>query len=173
MPQAVLERARELSSETVSMRLGIKQSHYDPNNDKQTTDIREATPCLHNSEDAANVMEAVCGGATPVHIPPGWTPPPFLEGASCVYLLSVSGDSGEAYYVGETDSFSRRLRTHRSRRKGDEWADIDAYVVPVPGGKSTARGVEAALIRKLVKEGFKLVSVTDGQRRAGRSGGGV
>ena len=94
-----------------------------------------------------------------VKVPPQWMPPPSLEGTSCVYVLEVG--SPPRYYVGETDSLSKRLVQHR--RKGGEWTMLKAAVVGIQGGKSDSRNVESLIIRRMAKAGYDMVSIADGR----------
>ena len=105
-----------------------------------------------------SIIEDVSGIGEITHIQPFWSSPPSLEGYSCVYVLNV----GSQYYVGETDSLSQRLRQHRS--KGKKWTSLDCYAIQIEGGKSEARNIESRLIRRLVREGFDMASVSDGAR---------
>lgn len=104
------------------------------------------------------VEEVACAKAA--IIPSRWMPPPSLEGTSCVYILEV-GSNPPQYYVGETDSLSRRLSQHR--KKGPEWAQLTAAAVSVPDGKSDSRSIESLTIRKLAKAGYDLLSIADGR----------
>ena len=99
-------------------------------------------------------------------VPPGWDAPAPLEGQSCVYLLrlaldNASGDLKYKYYVGESDSFQKRLKQHRA--KGGIWSGAHTYVFPIPDGKSEARAVESILIQRLAQKGFLLESTFDGR----------
>jgi len=138
--------------------------------------------------DAANVVESIAARGTneksaAVRIPPRWMPPASMEGCSCVYVIEVgdnivrskeetSGDHAKSsssfrrhrrrYYVGETDSLSKRLKQHRA--KGSNWADATAVVVRISrGGKSGARSVESLVIQTMAQMGFDMVSVADGR----------
>ena len=82
-------------------------------------------------------------------------PPPSFEGTSCVYILQI-GD--ERYYVGETDSLSRRLSQHRSKGN-QEWRQLNAIAIKIDAGKSLARNIENRVIRQKVKSGFNLISI--------------
>ena len=110
-------------------------------------------------DDAVRIVEEVSCVKAAI-IPPRWMPPPSLEGTCCVYILEI-GTNPPQYYVGETDSLSRRLSQHR--RKGPEWAQLRAAAVPVPEGKSDSRSIESLTIRKLAKAGYDLVSIADGR----------
>ena len=110
-------------------------------------------------DDVVKIAEEVARTRAKV-IPPRWTPPSSLAGTSCVYILEI-GANPPRYYVGETDSLSRRLSQHR--RKGPEWKGLTAIAVPVPGGKSDSRNVESLVIRKLAKAGYDMVSIEDGR----------
>jgi len=77
-----------------------------------------------------------------------------------VYILAIGlgGTGRETFYVGETESFSGRLKQHRSRFGKDS---VKAAVLPVKGGKSEARKIETLVIRRLVKEGFPMEAIGD------------
>jgi predicted GIY-YIG superfamily endonuclease len=76
------------------------------------------------------------------------------------------------YYVGETDAFAARLQQHRNKKAGGQqqqqqqwrWADVACVAVAV-SDKSTARALEADLIRALVHSGVPLLSENDGKHR--------
>ena len=97
---------------------------------------------------------------TCVEIPPKYLPPPSFEGSSCVYILQLGDAPNARYYIGETDSLTRRLGQHRSR--GDEWAGASTIATKVKEGKSFARKIENIMIRKLARKGCDVVSIADG-----------
>ena len=136
--------------------------------DEPTAPIVDSEPTQASTtlEDAAFILEDVVGSGTSVHIPQSYLSPPSLEGSSCVYIIQA----GRRYYVGETDSISRRLAQHRS--KGDEWSSSTAVAIKVDGGKSRALNIESRVIRALARRGFDLISVSDGTkiRPMGRRG---
>jgi len=76
-----------------------------------------------------------------------------------MYVLVMEGPK---YYVGETDSFSKRVSQHR-RNKERSGAYI--MVAPIPGGKSDARTLETRMIRAMQSKGFELISAADGLRQ--------
>uniref|UniRef100_A0A7S4QI71 GIY-YIG domain-containing protein n=1 Tax=Ditylum brightwellii TaxID=49249 RepID=A0A7S4QI71_9STRA len=127
-------------------------------------------------EQAVKIAEEIIGeNGKAIRIPPKWMAPASMEGCSCVYVLEIGYSMNDnervppRYYVGETDSLSRRLSQHRC--KGKEWASLSAVAVRVGGGKTEARNVESLVIRKMAKAGYDLVSVSDG--RSIRSNGSV
>lgn len=152
IPIEILNRANEFSS-----CLG-KRDHHDSDNTSSNSDDGISTGFEIDGEDESlqAFMKDVTENEHIVYIPPFWSSPPSLEGHSCVYILSV----GSQKYVGETDSLSKRLRQHRS--KGKKWASLQCYAVQVKAGKSEARNIESRLIRRLVKEGYDMISVSDG-----------
>ena len=81
-------------------------------------------------------------------------PPSINSTKSCVYAFQPMGT--RAYYIGETDSINQRIQAHRKRH-----VDAIFHVVPVPGGKSLARLVEAELIRSLKFDGFPVKACKD------------
>ena len=67
------------------------------------------------------------------------------------------------YYVGETDSISKRIHKHR-QTYGKSNVTIAVLCIK-DGGKSVARGIESRLIRKMAQSGlFRMMSVKDGYR---------
>jgi hypothetical protein len=127
---------------------------------------------VQSSDANKSGLDVACGilgvdDTTAYRIPPEWSPPPALEGASCVYILELNEDPPR-YYVGETDSIQRRLNQHRA--KGGPWSSLTAVAFPVSGGKTQARSMESLVIQRLAKAGFELVSVSDGRtiRPAGK-----
>ena len=107
-------------------------------------------------QNASEILESIAGSGDCVSVPPSYMPPPSLEGSSCVYILQV----GKRYYVGETDSLSQRLSQHRS--KGKEWSSLSAVAIQIEEGKTHARNVESLVIQRMAKDGFDMISVTDG-----------
>jgi hypothetical protein len=114
-----------------------------------------------------------------IEIPPRHHPPAALANRSCLYVLQLlpqapsggvsdlsattpaAASSGTArYYVGETDSISKRLAQHR--KKGGAWKASRTIVFPL-GNKSMARYCESALIGALAREGYPLESLGDGR----------
>jgi predicted GIY-YIG superfamily endonuclease len=82
-----------------------------------------------------------------------------LANSRCYVYVAVTRDGW--FYVGETDNLRRRVADHRKGSvlggKGVAFVCLD---VPF-GGKSMARRVEAAVIRRLWHDGFPLVSLKD------------
>ena len=181
LPENILHRANEfISLSPVTSPLSYNDNNgYDvfpPKLDKPTTDFFEANGLSKEKklvlDDAIRLVETIIDSKfETVRIPPQWMSPSSLEGRTCVYILEIKNQSSHScesddssstrYYVGETDSLSRRLKQHRA--KGDNWALLTAAAIPVLGGKSEARNVESLLIRKMVKSGFDMISVTDGR----------
>lgn len=99
-----------------------------------------------------------------IKIPPRHHPPASLSNESCLYVLqlapTVSTAETARYYVGETDSLSKRLSQHR--RKGAKWLYSNAAVFPVDN-KTKARYWESALIGELARAGYSLESISDGR----------
>jgi len=153
LPESIIKRAEELSH------------HWDADKDDHTessvTDYPAASgnTTSNSINHAATILEDIVGENS-TRIPPSYITPPSYEGISCVYVLQVGDDEKSRYYVGETDSLSQRLSQHRS--KGKDWSSLSAIAVKVKDGKSTARNVESLVIQQMAKDGFNLVSITDG-----------
>jgi len=112
-------------------------------------------------QHATQILEDIVGEKSSVHIPPSFIPPPTFEGISCVYILQIGNkDDGWRYYVGETDSLSRRLQQHRA--KGEEWKSMYAVAIQIKDGKSSARNIESLVVQQMSKRGFVMQSVSDG-----------
>lgn len=155
LPESVISRAVEMGS-SLSMAGKVKE-------DMDWTVAADA-----GERDFPAACEALKSATAtkPVIVPANMRPPPSLEGQSCVYLLEIpSEEEGgrSRFYVGETDSFSRRIKAHRSKKEGGmKWKDLGAAVSPLnSGGKSHARMIETSLIKKLSKGGFELISKGD------------
>ncbi len=149
LPPSILKRASEISSYWDDG-LESTPSHWSKSF-RMNPDIHHAT----------QILEDILGEKSSVHIPPSFIPPPSFEGISCVYVLQIgSKNDGWRYYVGETDSLSRRLQQHRA--KGEEWKSMYAVAIQVKDGKSTARNIESLVIQQMSKRGFCLTSVSDG-----------
>ena len=100
----------------------------------------------------------------------GWSPPPAVVGCSCVYVVRRSDGF---FYCGESDDLVARLASHRSRPPVAGGNALEACFVIVEhkqGGKSAARAIEAASIRRMVREGLPLLSEADGVHRSGLVG---
>jgi len=161
LPESILKRAEELSE--------CWDSNDHPNEKpagvNHSNDVDHSS-CVHSIQHAITILEETVGTSSSgsIQIPPSYMSPPSLEGTSCVYILQI-GDGQEGtdkkprYYVGETDSLSRRLTKHRS--KGKDWSSSMAVAIRVES-KSHARNVESLVIQRMAKHGFHLVSVTDG-----------
>ena len=89
-----------------------------------------------------------------------YEPAASLEGHSCVYLLLVrKRGSPDAFYVGETETISERVSTHRNKTfKG---SNIRGAVVKAPN-KSTARLMETRIIGSLKRSGYLVLNDSDG-----------
>ena len=119
----------------------------------------------NSMHDAIQILQDVVGrGAKCVPIPPSYMPPPSLEGSSCVYILQIGEKDGNRskYYVGETDSLAKRLSQHRGRGGSEDWSSLTAAAIQIEEGKSYARNVESLVIQRMAKDGFDMLSVTDG-----------
>jgi len=143
--------------------------------------LRDLMSTNSNSDINPNAAAAVL-----VKLPPRWSPPSSMAaGTSVVYVLELPPVSTLAgpenayqqpgqpvYYVGETDAFAARLQQHRNKKAGGQqqqqqqwrWADVACVAVAV-SDKSTARALEADLIRALVHSGVPLLSENDGKHR--------
>ena len=108
-------------------------------------------------------LKRIGNGSIGIHIPPLYMPPPSFEGTSCVYILQIGDDESnkKRYYVGETDSLSRRLSQHRSKGN-QEWRQLNAIAIKIDAGKSIARNIENRVIKQMAKSGFNLISIADG-----------
>ncbi|CEL93038.1 unnamed protein product [Vitrella brassicaformis CCMP3155] len=102
---------------------------------------------------------------SPLHLQPGWQPPPVLEGSACVYVLQRAVGVGEGgrvekeAYVGETEALGQRLLQHRMK---PQWSDSATLVLPV-GSRTHARLLEARTIAALRRDGIALSSDHDAQ----------
>eukprot|EP00547_Thalassionema_nitzschioides_P000045 CAMPEP_0194209404 /NCGR_PEP_ID=MMETSP0156-20130528/7541_1 /TAXON_ID=33649 /ORGANISM="Thalassionema nitzschioides, Strain L26-B" /LENGTH=1217 /DNA_ID=CAMNT_0038936571 /DNA_START=172 /DNA_END=3825 /DNA_ORIENTATION=- len=148
----------------------VERCSHDDVSDEASNEITHSTKCM---EDAILVASKVqgCEDEIPIKIRPKWTPPPSLEGRSCVYILAVpirddhSSNERHHFYVGETDSFLQRLSQHRRKKASKfDWSLASAAVFQIPGGKSDARLVESLVIRQLAQHGFDMISVADGMK---------
>ncbi len=151
---SILQRAEELSEFWNTDTIEENKVHLD----KSSPDF--------SMNAAIDILQSVVGSGVCVPVPPSYMSPPSLEGRSCVYILQI----GKKYYVGETDSLSQRLSQHRS--KGKDWSSLSAVAIQIEEGKSHARNVESLVIRRMAKDGFDMLSVTDGTtiRASSRSG---
>ena len=144
LPKNVIDRAAEMRN----------QFDHNANLIPYNNFISDAEKSLST---ASIVLKQITGSEKVDIIPPGWSPSPRLEGQSCVYILNVE----DRFYVGETDSFSKRIQQHRV--KGSAWKNLKVAVVAIKGGKSVARNFESLLIQNLAQKGFDLISVHDGR----------
>lgn len=157
LPNSIIHRSLELS------RYWDSNSYYSTHPEHATSgttifNIRDTEQLLKDVVSAS--VKSVEIQPTHVEIPPKYLPPPSFEGSSCVYILQLGDASIARYYVGETDSLTRRLSEHRSR--GGEWAAASTIAIQVKEGKSFARKLENIIIRKLAKGGCHVVSIADG-----------
>jgi predicted GIY-YIG superfamily endonuclease len=76
-------------------------------------------------------------------------------GDSVLYILKTPNNF---FYVGETDNFAHRVKSHRSRLASNECV---FFYVNIKQGKSEARKLEQKLITKLKNNGFPMLSVSD------------
>jgi hypothetical protein len=159
VPGTVLERAEVFrkhltkSSNTPPFETLVVSQSKGPDDSPIMSDI--------NHEDVFDLVAATAK-ANSTRIPSNWIPPASLEGTSCVYVLSLRGDSGSrTYYVGETDNLRQRIEQHRA--KGKSWMAADAIAIPLQDGKTEARALESLLIRTLARAGVNLLSTTDGR----------
>lgn len=148
LPESLLARAEELSQDF---------------NDYGSTSLISLPTRMDSSQiNVRELLESAAGTTArkSVFIPPGYTPPPSLEGQSCVYILELGKLGNYSYYVGETDSLVRRLSQHRS--KGGDWKSASAVAIQVESGKSSARSLESKVIKTMAREGLDLISISDG-----------
>ena len=150
LPDNIIKRAEELSK------------YFDTDKDDYHNETRagittESTSTRYDIHRAGKILEDIAGNSSlcsSVHIPAYAIPPPSFERTSCVYILQI----GDAFYVGETDSLSKRLSRHRAS-KGKE---LIAIAIKIDGGKSAARHVESLATRQMATSGFPLISISDG-----------
>lgn len=130
--------------------------------------------CRKEFQDVINLASKLVAetNATSIEVPPRHHPPVSLANRSCLYVLqlvpsppsvsvsSTTTTTATKYYVGETDSISKRLSQHR--KKGGLWSRSKAVVFPL-GNKSEARYYESALIGELARAGYSLESIVDGR----------
>jgi len=125
----------------------------------------------HRRMDFKNVIDLasklISVETTPIQIPPRHHPPASLSNRSCLYVLQLAlpsssspSSSNSRYYIGETDSLSKRLSQHR--RKGSIWSHSNTVVFPVKD-KTQARYWESTLIGELARAGYSLESIADGR----------
>ncbi|KAK3264318.1 DNA mismatch repair ATPase msh1 [Cymbomonas tetramitiformis] len=92
----------------------------------------------------------------------GQAPPPMVVGRACVYVVRYSKGW---FYCGETDDLAGRVRSHRSRA-AQRGAEIAFAALPSgSGGKSSARSLEAQMIRAVQAAGFPMRSVSDSRHK--------
>ena len=158
VPQSIIERAGTFQ------KLSTTPSNTLPSNFVGSfADKAAASDAAELPDGVYQLVEATANQKS-IFIPRSFQPPASLEGTSCVYVLSFPADgrsSAKRYYIGETDNFRLRLKTHRA--KGGVWAHVDTIVIPIVDGKTEARALESLLIRTLAKAGVDLVSKVDGR----------
>ncbi len=117
-----------------------------------------------SDDEESNTSKTIVGA---IEVPPRHHPPASLSNRSCLYVLqlvpqglSTMDNATAKYYVGETDSISKRLKQHR--KKGGAWKASRAVVFPL-GNKSMARYCESALIGAMAREGYSMESLEDGR----------
>jgi len=87
------------------------------------------------------------------------TPPAALsEGVAVLYILLLRG---KQFYVGQTDTLRGRLAQHRRTHGGKLQGMLVTEVVSNGGGTAAARHAETILQRRLLREGFSLISGHD------------
>mmetsp|Transcript_8180 Transcript_8180/g.15395 ORF Transcript_8180/g.15395 Transcript_8180/m.15395 type:complete len:1426 (-) Transcript_8180:2488-6765(-) len=161
IPDSIILRAENFSSHLKAQKF---EDDLLPNRDcfaVGQANMKSAAVEFNNDVDfTASIVSLAeeVSGSQAVFIKPRWTPPPSLEGCSIVYVIQV----GESFYVGESDSFSQRIRQHRA--KGGAWAGASAIAVKIYGGKSNAKNIESRLIQKIAQSGYDLISTTDGRK---------
>ena len=164
VPMDVLSRAEALAlcldADDIETREAKEDSFGDGARHLYGDDNEVSGTCDANGFEEVIALAEEMTNSKALRIPPQWMPPPSLEGMSCLYVIEVGNPP--RYYVGETDSLSKRLTQHR--RKGNDWAMLKAAVVGMKGGKSDSRHVESLLIRRLAKEGYDMVSIIDGRQ---------
>lgn len=122
------------------------------------------------SDDAASLLKQVACSVIGEHIvvaqvEANRVPGPHTSGVSCVYVLQTPEGW---YYVGETEDLPSRVEAHRHC---DTKRDSRVLYVKVStadgisaGGRSVARSLEAALIKRMATEGYAMLSLHDGSR---------
>lgn len=164
LPDEVIGRAREFQG---LVGLGGGRDGREENNkgEEEVVVTRELgdVPILDLGA-ACNVLETASNSSA-ISLPAKFTPPPYLEGRSCVYILEVPGTvegEGNMFYVGESDGVGGRIEAHRRKRvKGLSWANCHGKIVEVDGGKGQARRLESEVIRRMERMGFGMISVAD------------
>ncbi len=79
-------------------------------------------------------------------------------GFSVVYVIRTSNGF---FYVGETDNFLHRVKSHRHRLSHDSNSNCEFFYLTVKEGKSHSRKIEQKLIVKLKNSGFPMLSISD------------
>ena len=170
LPEEIIRRAEELADFLPDR---IWSNYSEPEQDISNSDVgNDATPppIMQSQQNGkkeeyerdfvrATTLAEELTGQSSITIPPKWNPPASFGNKSCVYILELANDPPR-YYVGETDSLSRRLQQHR--RRGVAWSRCRAVALPVPS-KTEARAFESMLIQKLAQSGYSMESVADGR----------
>ena len=151
------------SSSTTESQL-LKREQEKKHRRKEFTDVIDLASNIVNDKTSS----------TPVQVPPRHHPPASLSNRSCLYVLQLTAPSSSSttsssstststsrYYVGETDSLSKRLSQHRRKGSG-MWSHSKAVVFPVDD-KTQARYLESTLIGELARAGYSLESIADGR----------
>jgi hypothetical protein len=149
------------SSSTTKNQL-LKREQEKEHRRKEFSDVIDLASKLINDKTSS----------TAVQVPPRHHPPASLSNRSCLYVLQLTAPSSSSttsssststsrYYVGETDSLSKRLSQHRRKGSG-MWSHSKAVVFPVDD-KTQARYLESTLIGELARAGYSLESIADGR----------
>ena len=162
IPSRIISRAKELSyfldsqGQTPSQPAPILHKTSEDSNHHEDIVGPDGTKNRDFQSEVLLILEEMSGEA-PVCIEPKWSPPAKLEGVSIVYVLSFNN----RFYVGETDKFAARLRKHRYK---PHLTNAFTMAVVVEGGKTDAKNLESRLIQRMVREGFDMISTTDGRK---------
>ena len=91
----------------------------------------------------------------PVEVPTGSQLPPVIQSGHIVYILRFD----EQFYIGETQNFAQRLKSHTKRFKKQPH---QVWYLQQPN-RSKARSVETLMIQMYQREGIPLLSSSDGK----------